>query len=303
MSDGEKALLKLGYECNNNCLICHASGNEIYQALSTQEAINKIALCKSQGIDFILLSGGEPTIRKDLPVIAEFIKKKGMFFGLITNARMLSYKDYSRKLANLNLRYVYASFYSANKKIHNSITNAESFKQSIRGIRNIAKEKRVELIVNMPITKLNAGTLKGTIDLLIKNGVKKVKFSLFDVKGSVLKNKEKVIMPASIAAEKTIEAVIYGEKKGLKVMIGGFPLCLIAGIGNNIDDFETQGITCMSEAFEEGLFQVDHEDKIKTQKCTGCEKTKACIGIDKNYLEIYGDNEFKPFKKISNSAF
>ena len=62
----------------------------------------------------------------------------------------------------------------------------------------------------MPITKLNAGTLKGTIDLLIKNGVKKVKFSLFDVKGSVLKNKEKVIMPASIAAEKTIEAVIYG---------------------------------------------------------------------------------------------
>ena len=85
MSDGEKALLKLGYECNNNCLICHASGNEIYQSLSTQEAINKIALCKSQGIDFILLSGGEPTIRKDLPVIAEFIKKKGMFFGLITN--------------------------------------------------------------------------------------------------------------------------------------------------------------------------------------------------------------------------
>ena len=109
-------------------------------------------------------------------------------------------------------------------------------------------------------------------------------------------------MPASIAAEKTIEAVIYGEKKGLKVMIGGFPLCLIAGIGNNIDDFETQGITCMSEAFEEGLFQVDHEDKIKTQKCTGCEKTKACIGIDKNYLEIYGDNEFKPFKKISKKT-
>lgn len=303
MADNEKAILKAGYNCNNNCLICHASGNRFHKSLNTKEIINKISLCRKKGINFVLLSGGEPTIRKDLPVIAEFIKKKGMSWGLITNARMLSYEDYAKKLIGLNLRYVYASFYSSDKKVHNTLTGANSFEQSLKGIKNAASNKKIELIVNIPVTRINTNNLKETVDMLRKIGVTKIKFSFIEFKGNALKNIDRLILPVSKAAENVRDAMLYAEKKGFEVLCSGFPPCIIQGFESNIDDFEKQGITCMSEAFEQGIFQVDNDDKTKTEKCANCEKKELCPGIDKDYINLYGDSELKPIGKVSNSAF
>ena len=86
-----KALLKVGYTCNNSCGFCHASEHRAHGDLTTAQLRRKIARCAAAGYDTVVLSGGEPTIRGDLVALAGYARDHGLDFGLVTNGRMLSY--------------------------------------------------------------------------------------------------------------------------------------------------------------------------------------------------------------------
>lgn len=300
--DQDKALLKLGYECNNNCIICHAVSNKKYSTSTTMEVLDKIRLCKKMGLNFVVFSGGEPTIRKDIFEIAGFVKDNNMPFGFVTNGRMFSYKEFVRRLVKLNMRYAYVSLHGSNKKTHNAITRTDSFEQTVNGIRNVASYKDVNLIVNIPVTMLNINCLKNIIDIVRRTGASTVKFSFLELKGSTLLNIRRLTPRISEATKRVKEAVNYGEEKGFNVLIGGFPLCLIKNYESKIDELEKHGIRYMSESFEKALFPVDHTDRIKTRRCADCAKNRICYGIDKNYLKFFGDSELEPFETRSNSA-
>ncbi|MFW6226265.1 MAG: radical SAM protein, partial [bacterium] len=60
--------IKIGYECNNNCRHCVVSdnykfGNVCDYQITAQEIIDKLKITKAK---YITITGGEPTIRKDL---------------------------------------------------------------------------------------------------------------------------------------------------------------------------------------------------------------------------------------------
>lgn len=298
----KKALLKLGYECNNNCLLCHSVLKKKYPSLATEQILEKIRKVKNKGLNFVLFSGGEATIRKDIFEISRFVKENDMQFGLVTNGRLFSYGNYLKKLVESNLRYAYISFYSSKKRIQNEITGTNSFDQTTEGIKNAAMYGEIELIINIPLNKMNINDLKEIIDLLQNKGAKNIKFSFLEVKGNAIKNFDKIGLKVGEAAENVKEAVNYGQNKGLNILVGGFPLCLIEGYEKETDDFESQNIIYMSESFENDIFPIDHRDKTKTERCKDCEKDKVCHGLDKNYIKIFSDNELKPFKKVSNSA-
>lgn len=296
----KKALIRVGYSCNNNCTFCHL-GPRKYRDLTTEELKNKILLCKKQGYNFVVLSGGEPTIRKDIINIAKFIKQNNMKFGLITNGRMFAYNSFLKKLVQNNLKYVYISLLGSSKKLHNNITNSNSFEQTIKGIENIVKYKSVEHKVNVTVISKNINDLKNIVDLAKKIKVRKLKFSPVDCKGNVLKNHD-IVPDLSLTIRKIKEAVDYTIQKNIQARISDLPLCLIGKYSKHIDNLETNKIKVMSEVSEDKLYPIDHNDKTKLTGCAGCEKYSLCLGIDKNYLEIKGDGEIKKARKVGNSV-
>jgi len=287
----KKALIRTGYGCNNNCIFCHLGYKE-NDNLTTKEIKNKIVFCKKEGYNFIELSGGEPTIRKDIINIAKFIKQNEIYFGLATNGRMFSYNFFLEKLIENNLKYVYLSLLGSTKKIHNKIINSDGFEQTIAGINNIVKCTLIELKVNVVVVSENINDLKNIVDLAKKIGVKKLKFSSVDCKGRVLKNIE-IVPKLLLTVKKIKEAVDYAIKKNIQPYISDFPLCLIGEYEKYIDNLETGGIEVMSEIFEEKFFPVDSEDKLKLLNCKGCKKYEICKGVDKEYLRINGDSEIR----------
>lgn len=293
----KKALIKTGYSCNNDCIFCHL-GAKKYGDLTTKEIKNKILFCKKQGYNFVVLSGGEPTIRTDILTIARFLKQNNINFGIITNGRMFSYDFFLKKLIQNNLKYVYMSLLGSTKEIHNRITNSQSFEQTIAGIKNLAKYGLNEYKINVTVISENINDLKNIVDLAKKIGVKKLKFSSVDCKGNVLKNM-KMVPKLSLTIRKIKEAVDYAVEKNIQPHISDLPLCLIGEYDKYIDNLETNGIEVMSEVFEENLFPVDFDDKVKSSSCVGCAKCKTCKGIDKEYLRINGDEEIKEGKKFN----
>ena len=61
---GTKALIKVGYACNEHCGFCHTLEVRHIQG-STAEIDNKIRRAAELGHEMVVLSGGEPTIRPE----------------------------------------------------------------------------------------------------------------------------------------------------------------------------------------------------------------------------------------------
>ncbi len=299
----QKVLIKTGYSCNNECIICHSNKlRNIHKDSSLKQIRAKILSAKKKGYRFVLFSGGEPTIRKDFLQIAKFVKKQDMVFGLITNGRMLSYSDFLKKLVNLNLKYVYISLLGGEAKIHNKIANTNSFNNTFEGIRNVLKEPSIEYLINITVIKSNMNDLKNIVNLLSSIGAKRIKFSFIDYKGKIKNNYIKEIPRISEAAERVKEAIDYALEKEMEAFFDGFPSCLMIGYQTRLNNLFTNKIVLMSEAYESEFFEIDNLNRLKPEICNSCEFYKNCVGLEKGYLELFGTNELRPLKKISNSA-
>ena len=292
-----KALIRLGDSCNNNCSFCHI-GPKKGVNLTTESAKKKILQCKKLGYNFVLFSGGEPTIRKDLKNLAKFMNENSMDFGLITNGRMLAYREIVQDLVKNNLKYVYCSFLGSNAEIHNKITNSESFEQVKNGIANIINYQAVKLIVNVTVTSANLDDLRNIVDLAAELGVKNLKFTMVDCKGNAMLDDN--IMPClSLAMRKIKDAIDYALQKEIKPLIGDFPLCLAEEYSKYIDNMQTNQIEVMSNIDEKDFCPVDDDDRTKIPCCSGCKH--KCKGVDRNYLKIRGDKEIIDCGRIGNS--
>src|SRR5690606_33678654 len=60
-----KALIKVGYGCNENCTFCHTAEVRHIDGTS-DEVVRKIRRAAQLGHGMVVLSGGEPTIRPEL---------------------------------------------------------------------------------------------------------------------------------------------------------------------------------------------------------------------------------------------
>ena len=84
---------EITFACNMRCLHCGtAAGKRRPEELSTQEALDLIdELCALGAVD-VTLSGGEPLMRKDWPLLAERLRDQGAKPYLITNGYAVTEK-------------------------------------------------------------------------------------------------------------------------------------------------------------------------------------------------------------------
>ncbi len=293
----KRAILKLGYSCNNNCIFCHSKPKRKYGNLKIEEIEKKILRLKELNVDEVIFSGGEPTIRKDFFKIAEFAKRNNLGFGIITNGRMLSSQQFLNKAVILGLRYCYISLHSSKQEVHDKITGDKSFRQTVEGIKKI-NSVGVESIVNVVVNQINVNELKKIVDFSLKIGVKHLKFSFVEPVGLVNQDLKKIAPQMKFAAEKAKEAIDYAKGKGLKVSLDGFPLCLIHGYEHNVYNLDSAGITYISEVYDDDFCMADAGNKVKLSFCNECDQYKECEGIYERYIEIYGEEEFIKAKGI-----
>ena len=107
-------LLELTNRCNLHCPVCFAAaGEKEPRDLSLEEIEKQYDFLMSHGGPFnIQLSGGEPTMRDDLPEIIRLGREKGFsFFQLNTNGiRLAEEEGYVGKLREAGLNTVFLQF-------------------------------------------------------------------------------------------------------------------------------------------------------------------------------------------------
>jgi radical SAM protein with 4Fe4S-binding SPASM domain len=158
--------LALTFKCQNDCVHCYAGGPHETPELNTTQWKEVIDRLSQIGIFILTFTGGEPTLREDLPELLQYAQNKGMVTGLITNGRKLKDKEYVKTLEKAGLDFVQVTLESHKPKIHDLITAAKgSWKETVTGIKNAA-QSQIYVTTNTTLSKYNAPEFLKTIDYI-----------------------------------------------------------------------------------------------------------------------------------------
>lgn len=87
------AVWELTMACNMRCLHCGSACKEgLSSELNTNEALRLCDGLAELGLQFVTLSGGEPLLRKDWPVIAGRLSSQGVIVNMISNGWLIDDK-------------------------------------------------------------------------------------------------------------------------------------------------------------------------------------------------------------------
>jgi uncharacterized radical SAM superfamily Fe-S cluster-containing enzyme len=146
-----KFTIPITHKCNLSCNYCYYP-NRHAEELSTKQIKRMI---KEFSGDFIVLSGGEPTIRKDLFELIGYARRLNKHVTLSTNGLKLSEKKIVKKRKNLGLSLVHFSL--------NGVSNA-----ILKRMHNKDNQLRYKLKALDNLKRYNIPTM---ISFLIQKGV------------------------------------------------------------------------------------------------------------------------------------
>jgi radical SAM protein with 4Fe4S-binding SPASM domain len=163
--------LAVTYRCNNDCAHCYNARERNFPELDTEHW--KLILDKlwELGVPHIVFTGGEATLRNDLPELIAHAESNGQITGLNTNARRLSDDQYVQTLVEAGLDHVQITVESCDEQIHDQMMRSKgAFKQTIQGLKN-ALASPLYVMTNTTMLKTNIHKIPDTLDFLADIGV------------------------------------------------------------------------------------------------------------------------------------
>ena len=163
--------LALTYRCNNDCAHCYNARPRDYPELDTESWKRIIDRLWELGVPHIVFTGGEPTLRNDLPELIAHAESNGQITGLNTNARRMQSADYVKQLVEAGLDHVQITVESWDEAIHEQMVQARgSFRQTIAGLR-CALASPLYVMTNTTMLETNVRSIPQTLDFLADLGV------------------------------------------------------------------------------------------------------------------------------------
>lgn len=163
--------LALTFRCQNDCVHCYAGGPHETEELSTHQWKAVIDRLHETGIFIVTFTGGEPTLRDDLPELLQYAQDKGIVTGLVTNGRRLKDKDYVKALEKVGLDFVQVTLESHRAEVHDKMTAAKgSWKETVQGIKN-AVATQIYVTTNTTLSKYNVDDFFETVKFIKGLGV------------------------------------------------------------------------------------------------------------------------------------
>jgi 12,18-didecarboxysiroheme deacetylase len=162
--------------CNLKCIHCYAQSKdqEYTDELTTEQGKELIDDLAKFGVPVILFSGGEPLMRKDLPVLAEYAVSKGMRAVISTNGTLIT-KEVAKKLKEIGLSYVGISL-DGLEEIHDHFRGKKgAYQKAMEGIKN-CQEAGIKVGLRFTMNKINVKDIPGIFDLLEEKDIPRVCF-------------------------------------------------------------------------------------------------------------------------------
>lgn len=170
-------LIDITDRCNQHCPYCFAKSEEEADrsgepSLEEIEAKYDLLLELGEERPFnIQISGGEPTVREDLPQIIKMARDKGFEYVQInTNGRRLALEEgYAQILKNAGASVIFMQFDGTTDEIYKKLRGEPLFEIKKKAIRNCEKAGLPVTLVPTVADGINTDNIGEMMDFLIEN--------------------------------------------------------------------------------------------------------------------------------------
>ncbi|QGA54843.1 GTP 3',8-cyclase MoaA [Sulfolobus sp. E5-1-F] len=170
----EDLRITLTHTCNFECFFCHMEGEEGDNYILSKDDILLVAkVARKFGINSVKLTGGEPTLRRDLIEIVRGLKQLGYRdVSMTTNGFLLKDLAYKLKLAGLDR--INVSLHAISRETFKKITGVDAFDRVIEGIKSAVDTGLVPVKLNFVVNKRNREEVFKFIELSQNLGVNEI---------------------------------------------------------------------------------------------------------------------------------
>jgi len=158
--------------CNLRCPHCYlAAGRPALRGLLTQESLKLIDQLRDLGTELLILTGGEPLLRKDLCALAQYASDRGLMVVLGTNGTLIAEKT-AQKLKASGVRGVGISLDSLDAEKHDAFRGLRgAWEKAIRAIE-ICVAQGLEVAVQTSVLPMNYDEIPQLIEFAYEKGAR-----------------------------------------------------------------------------------------------------------------------------------
>lgn len=183
------AVMEVTAQCNHTCFFCSCpweySISRPNKELPTEEWEQIMERYRFYGVKHVAFTGGEATMRRDLPQLIEFAKKMHYSTSLITNGRAVD--ESLLKVVKENDVFLSISVPGIETfSEHTGVDNVEN----VLSLFQTCKEMGIRTVANIAVTKKNLPELYENIAYPLLNGAEYVLLNRFLPGGRGMRNTE-----------------------------------------------------------------------------------------------------------------
>jgi len=163
---GPVVIWNLIRRCNLTCMHCYSISADVNfpGELDTAEVMRVMEDLKAFGVPALILSGGEPLLRKDILQIAERAKAMGFYTALSTNGTLID-PPLAQRIHDTGFDYVGISLDGLGATHDKFRRKAGAYAASLAALR-LCRDLGVKVGVRFTLTQDNAADLPGLLDLV-----------------------------------------------------------------------------------------------------------------------------------------
>ena len=227
--------LNLGYSCNADCPFCYykisAKSRRQDKDLTTEQAKKLLRYIRRRGKEEVDLTGGEPTIRKDIFELVSYAKSIGFKeVTIITNGIRLAKKEFAKQLISAGVDDFLFSLHGHSAEVHEKLTGVKgSFEKMNQAIKNVKEIGSVRIRSNTVVNGMNFSHVSEIAEILYSLGVEHVNFILFNPIVEATCVQEEVNVRYSEAAPYLKNVIDSYKDKFKRITIRYLPFCLLPG--------------------------------------------------------------------------
>lgn len=302
-SDGvrtERIDIKTGFNCNNRCFFCVQGDKRHHHGDKSVDEIKRQLDDAIQSADSIVFTGGEVTIRKELPELVKYARDLGFkSIQIQTNGRMLAYRKLTEQLVEAGATEFSPALHGHTPELHDYLTRAAgSFDQTVKGIK-ILRSMGQHIITNSVITRSNYRHLPELARLLVRLGVHQYQLAFVHPVGTAMEHFKSIVPRMTLIEPYVKRALLIGIQAGRNVMTEAIPYCFMEGF----ETFVAERIIPRTKIYDANFVLDDYtefrlaEGKSKGPRCKECVYFDECEGPWREYPDEYGFDEFVPRTK------
>lgn len=293
--------LKLGYNCNDNCIHCIVSPQrKATRSIQPNcDLIKKTLLIhRAMGYNVVIFTGGEPSLYPNFLELVLFAWKLGYFLKIQTNGRKFNNPKLIQNLSFAKNEIAFTiALHGPNDTLHDRITRRQgSFKETCSGINNLI-QAGFEVYGKTVISKINFSKQKETIQTFVKLGIYWGMISFPHAENFSLNKAKKVVPSYKKTMPYVYDAIKFQESYSKPIFFNyeAIPFCLMPDhviycqelMHYKSDDYSIY----TNEKTEKNWLQLRKQIKKRVQKCSTCIFTNLCEGPWAEYIDLHGEND------------